>query len=141
MNSKAPIQATLTKVFFYLFTKYLVYFYSLGIINGSFKRLVVEDSMNTKGLIINSITYPINFIAFTLFLIFVFIFSTFFLLKVKNAIAFVFFLTILAVAEYGTYTYLASQINLMNGLGLEIISLIFFFVFFSKEIKSLLLGK
>jgi hypothetical protein len=58
----------------------------------------------------------------------------YFIFKTKKAIYFVLLMSVILVAEYFLYTYLVSQLDLMNGVYNGIISLLVLLLFFFKQI-------
>ena len=131
------MQPSFVKVLLYLFVKYVVFFFVLAILNDRFKSLVIDNSENGKDILMNSLSYAGYLIIFTLFLILIFAAPIYFLFQVKSIIVFVSFVLVVSTVEYFLYTYFASQTELMNGIYLEIISLLLLFLFFNKAIKLL----
>ena|SRR5688572_6131869 len=62
----------------------------------------------------------------------------YFILKIRRALYIVLLLIGIFVIEYYLYTYLASESDLKNGIYLEVISIILFFLFFFNHFRSIL---
>jgi hypothetical protein len=62
-------------------------------------------------------------------------FPLYYSFRVKKVLYFFIVVSLVFIAEYFIYTYLASQTNLWNGVFNALISMVFFILFFYKSIK------
>lgn len=122
-------------VVLYLFVKYILFALILAFEDERFKSLVIDNTQNTHEIFMNSLDYLLAVLFFTFCLILIFSLPIYLSLKVKRGIYFTPLIIIIFVAEYFIYTYLASQVDLMNGVYNAILSLLFLLVFFFKHIK------
>ena len=60
----------------------------------------------------------------------------YFAFKVKNTFYFIMIISTIFIGEYFLYTYFASETNLINGVYNGIMSILFFLLFFFKEIST-----
>ncbi len=120
-----------------LFVKYIVFFFIIAFVNNRFKTLVIDKSVNGQELFVNTLGYCIYALIFIFFLMLIFSMPIFFAFKVKNIIYFSILLSVILVIEYFIYTYLASQLNPINGVCNVMISLVFLILFFYRQIISI----
>jgi hypothetical protein len=124
--------------YFYLFTKYLVFFIILAFLDNRFKNIVLDNSKDIHDVLIGSFAYSVE----VLFAMFLFIFLLFIpiylILKLNTVIYILMSFLIIVIIEYFVYEAGASFIHLdIDGLINAILSIIFFFAFFGKFIFSL----
>lgn len=122
-----------SNIILFLFIKYIIFSIILAFLDGRFKSLILENSDNSQELIINLIYYIIYILIFSIVSSLLLSIPLYFTFKVKN-ILFLVLLTLFIVVEYFSYTYFASQTDLINGIYNGILSLVLFFIFFYKVI-------
>lgn len=117
-----------TNIFFFFLIKYLTFYLLLAFKNGNF--LFLELS-NMKYFMY---WWMLLFMPISCSLLFVLPIYSVFLLK--NLLLRIIILFAVFVAEYFFYTYMASQLDLYNGLYSGILSIIFFILFFYRSVCS-----
>lgn len=130
------LKPTLRNILLYLFLKYIVFCAFIMIKNNNLRLLQIK-TISDLG---NSILYFLLMIM-PLILLNMVLFSApiYFSFKLKNIIHFTLIIISFLVAEYFLYTYLTSQNSFINGVYNGIISVLFLFLFFFKEIRMLLM--
>ena len=97
----------------------------------------MDNAENRQEFFLNLFHYIMSAFYFSLIFVSIFVAPIYFVLKLKKAIYFLFFISLFLVVEYFVYTYLASEADKMNGVYNGIVSILFLFLFFFKHIRSL----
>lgn len=134
-DNTAMLKPVIKNILFYLFLKYILFYIFMMFKNNNF-YFINPGIRNGADLFY----YLWMFLFLPVISMVLFSAPLYFTFKVKNAIYFILFVSIILVAEYFLYTYFASQANLMNGVYNGIISLLLLLLFFSKQI-SLIFNK
>lgn len=125
------LKATFKNILVYIFIKYVLFYIFLMFKNNDFSLL----KLNTLKTGQDWFYYLWMFLFLPVISMVLFSAPLYFTFKVKNAIYFIVFVSIILIAEYFLYTYFASQANLLNGVYNGIISLLLLLLFFSKQIS------
>jgi hypothetical protein len=128
-------------ILFYLFVKYFLFFLILGLTENRFKSLVIGNSESIQETFLNFLNYFVYVLIFILVLVLIFCAPFYFVLKIKKVFYFIPLLALVVASEYFLYTYLASQLNLINGAYNSALTILFLFFFFIKHIKLLFVPK
>jgi hypothetical protein len=123
------MKLTFKNVLLYIFLKYLFFSVFLMFKNKDFKLLEIDNLIHGH-----------TFVYFFLFMlplpiVSMIIFSApiYYSFKLKRFFLFALLIGVVFVAEYFLYTHLASTSNLMNGVYLEVISILLFLLFFYRH--------
>jgi hypothetical protein len=130
------LKPSIKNIILYLLVKYVIFFIFLALVNNRFKSLVIDNSVNEHDLVVNTFYYVLYVLIFIFFLVLIFLFPLYFAFKLKHPLYFILLIIAFLSVEFFVYTYSASQKNLVNGIFNAILSLIFLFIFFFKEIKA-----
>lgn len=120
-------------ILFFLFVKHIAFFILLALFDDRFKALVLEGSRNTRELISNTGYYSLYILFYTLLATVFFCIPLYLTFKVRYPILFTLLLSVILIAEYVFYTYMASTTDLMNGVYNGLISILFLFIFFYRH--------
>ncbi len=122
-----------SNILLYILVKYFVLYGVLMIKGSNTKLLEIGSIKNGEDLF-----YYLWVILF-LPIVCMIIFSAplYFTLKVKGLIKFISLITLIFIAEFFLYTYLASQADYINGIINAVIGLLLLFIFFYKSIIAL----
>lgn len=123
-------------IIFYLIIKYILFFIFLAFLGNRFKSIVIDNSENRSELFSNTFYYFLSFADILVLFTLIFSIPLYFLMKKTKGIYFLLLYSILLITEYIMYTYLASPLDLKNGLYNAIIGVLFFFLFFYKPTSS-----
>ena len=128
------LKASFKNILLYILLKYILFYILLMFKHNDF-RLLEWGNLRNGG----SVTYFL-LIMMQLPVISMFLFSApiYFAFKLKNWMLFIIILSAITISEYYIYTYMASQLDLMNGVYNEIISLLLLLIFFLKPIRLLI---
>jgi len=136
------IKPSFLKIILYLFVKYLVFFTVLAFLDNRYKNIVINNSKYADDIVINSIYYIVEVLFAVLLYIVIFFLPLYLLLKIKNILFLLLAFLLLIIIEYFVYEATSSYIHMdIDGIINEIISFIFFFVFFGKFIVLLAKGE
>ncbi len=125
------IKANFLNILFYILLKYLVFYIFIMFKNENF-YLITPDIRDESDLFY----YLWMFLFFPVIIFILFSVPLFYSFKIKKYPYFILINVIILGIEYCLYTYLASQLDLWNGIYNIIISLILFWIFFHKLIKE-----
>jgi hypothetical protein len=127
-----------SKMLFYLFTKYIVFFIVLGFMDSRFKTIVLDKTINNHQVLTGTFFYAIEILFAVILLVILMILPLYLLFKLNNLIYMLLAFFLLIIFEYFLYEFGASYIHFdINGIINGIISIIFFPLFFGKFIMSL----
>lgn len=120
----------LINIIFYFFIKYIVFYIFMMFRNNDFTLIEVTNLKTGSDWFF----YLWMFLFLPILSSFLFAVPIYYILKTKRITYFLLVIGFIIIAEYFLYTYFASQLDLMNGVYNEIISLILLLVFFFKPI-------
>ena len=131
------LRLRILNILIYFLVKYFAFYILLMFKNNDFTFLELNNIRNGEDLF-----YYLWLLLF-LPVVSMIIFSApiYFSFKVKKGIYFILIIGVILIAEYFLYTYLASQMDSMNGVYNGIISLLFLFLFFFKAIRSIFMQR
>jgi hypothetical protein len=121
-------------IFFYLVIKYILFFIILAFIGGRYKSMVIENSTSTRELILNTLSYSVYPIVYTIFGAAILFAPIYYAFRVRNLVYFVLVILVILTAEYFLYTYLASPSNLVNGVYNGVLSILLLVLLFYRKI-------
>lgn len=121
-------------VFFYLIIKYILFFTLLAFIGGRYRSMVIENSTNTRELVTNTLSYSVYPVLYTVLGAAIFFAPVYYSFKAKNLAYFIVVISIILVAEYFLYTYLASPSDPINGIYNGALSILLLLLFFYRKI-------
>lgn len=121
------LKLTILKTLIYFLAKYIIFYLFLAVKNNDFYFFEVSN--------MKYFMYWWLLLSLSLFCFLIFCIPIFLVLKSKNKSIFITFFLLMLVSEYLIYTYLESQLDLLNGIYNEIIGLLLFIVIFYKQIK------
>ncbi|GAC1303152.1 MAG: hypothetical protein NVSMB24_08720 [Mucilaginibacter sp.] len=128
---------SLSKIAFYLFTKYLVFYTVLGFMGSRFKTLIMNNATTTYGAFLNAIGYLIEVLFATLVLIVLMIIPVYYLFKLNNLMYIILAFFVVVVYEYFTYESMDSYVHFdIDGIVNGFISVVFLPLFFGRFILS-----
>ena len=124
------LKASFKNILLYILVKYLLFYVFMMFKNNDFRLLHFYNLKNGEDWF-----YYLWLVLFMPVLSMI-LFSApiYFIFKTKKAIYFILLMSIILVAEYFLYTYFVSQLDLMNGVYNEIISLLVLLLFFYRQI-------
>ena len=131
------LKTTFKNILVYIFIKYVLFYIFLMFKNNDFSFLKLNALKTGQ----DWFYYLWLFLFLPVISMILFSAPLYFTFKVKKAIYFIIFISMILVAEYFLYTYFASQANLMNGVYNGIISLLLLLLFFSKQISLIFTKK
>ena len=122
-------------ILFFLF-KYLLFYVLMMFKNSDFSLIQLSELRNLGDVFY----YCWTFLFYPILSIILFSAPIYYALKSKRVIYFILLLSLILATEYVIYTYLDSQLDLLNGVYNGIIGLLVLLLFFSKQI-SLIFNK
>src|SRR5262245_28384040 len=125
INSNIVLAKTIT----YFLAKYILFYLFLAIKTNNYFFFKFSN--------MNEFMYWWLLLALPVFCFLIFCIPIYFILQTESKIIFVVFLFLILISEYLLYTYLASPINLLNGVFNEVFGLLLFCMIFFKQIKHL----
>lgn len=125
------LKANFFNILLYIFIKYLVFYLFMMFRNDNF-YLINPGIRDGADLFY----YLWMFLFFPIIICILFLFPLYYSFKLKKNVYFILINIIILGIEYYLYTYLASQLDLWNGIYNLIISIILFYIFFYKPIRS-----
>ncbi|QBJ88076.1 hypothetical protein DDI74_18305 [Chryseobacterium gleum] len=125
------LKANFLNIIFYILVKYLVFYIFIMFKNDNFYLINpgIRDGVDL-------LYYLWMFLFFPVIGCILFLAPIYYSFKIRKWVYFILINIIILSAEYCLYTYLASQLDLWNGIYNVIISAILFWVFFHKLIKA-----
>ena len=129
------MKPTFLNIIFYVFVKYLLFYLFMMIRNDNYYFINpgIRDNADL-------FYYLWMFLFFPILISILFLTPIYFSFKLKKLVYFVIVNIVILIIEYLLYTYLASQLNLWNGISSIIISIILFILFFYKAIRAKFAG-
>jgi hypothetical protein len=124
-------------IFFYLVVKYILFFTVLAFLGGRYKSMVIGNSTNTRELVSNTLWYSIYPILYTVVGAVIFFAPMYYAFKAKSIAYFILYMSIILVAEYFLYTFLASPSDPINGVYNSALSILLLLIFFYRKISLL----
>lgn len=124
------LKSTSRKIVFFFFIKYLIFYILMMFKNNNFSLIQFNTLRNFDDILY----YCLTFLFYPLLCIILFLIPIYFALNAKKPIYFILLISIFLITEYTIYTYLDSQLDLMNGFYNELISLVVFILVFYKKI-------
>ena len=118
-------------IVFYFFIKYILFYVFMMFRNNDFTLIGIKDLKNGDDWFF----YLWMFLFLPVLCSFLFAAPIYYIFKVKSIVYFILLIGLVFTAEYFLYTYFASQLDLMNGVYNEIISLLLWLIFFFKSIS------
>ena len=120
------------RISFFIFVKYVAFFFVLALIDKRFYTLVLKTAHNNKEVVLGTIFY-VTEVLFVIVLMILILFMPFFILfKLNSRILYPGFILILFLA-YFIYEAGASYVHYdINGIINGLITVLFFFIFFRK---------
>lgn len=131
------MKPTTQKIILFWFVKYLVFYIFMMFRNNNY-TLIEIDELKSGGALVY---YLSIFLYLPIFCTILFSAPICYSFKVKYLAYFLIIIAFTLIAEYLFYTWAASQSDLINGLYNGIISLIFFILFFKRQIIYVILKK
>ena len=123
------LKPVIRNILFYLLLKYILFYIFMMFKNNNF-YFINPDIRSGADLFY----YLWVFLFLPVLCMFIFSVPLYFAFKRKNVIYFILITSAFLVIEYFLYTYLASQMNLVNGIYNGIISLVLLLLFFFRSI-------
>ncbi len=127
-------RAILKKVVLFFFVKYVLFYILMMFKNNDFSLIQLNRLRNSGDLFY----YCWTFLFYPILCIVLFSLPIYYAIKSKKIIYFIPLLSLVLVTEYTIYTYLDSQLDLMNGVYNGGISLVVFILVFYKQIRLIL---
>ncbi len=118
-------------LFYFFFIKYLLFYILMMFKNKDFTLIQLNQLRNLSDIFF----YLWIFLFLPVVCFIIFSLPIYFIFKLKNAVVFIIFLILVLAAEYVSYTYSASQIDLFNGVYNELLSIVLLIAFYFKVIK------
>ena len=125
------LKPVIKNILFYLFLKYIFFYIFMMFKNNNF-YFINPGIRNVADLFY----YLWIFLFLPGLCIVLFSAPIYFAFKVKNTFYFIMIISTIFIGEYFLYTYFASETNLINGVYNGIMSILFFLLFFFKEIST-----
>ena len=125
------LKPKLINIVFYFFIKYILFYVFMMFRNNDFTFIQIKDLRNGEDWFL----YLWMFLFLPVLCSFLFAAPIYYIFKVKSIVYFILLIGLVFTAEYFLYTYFASQLDLMNGVYNEIISLLLWLIFFFKSIS------
>lgn len=127
------LKTSFKKILLFFFVKYFIFYIVMMFKNNVFSLI----QLNTISNIQDVFYYCWTFLFYPILCFILFSMPIYFALKAKKPIYFISLMCVVLLSEYSIYTYLDSQLDLMNGIYNGIISLIMFVLFFFKNIMKI----
>jgi hypothetical protein len=126
------IKMNYRNVLAYIFFKYLIFYIFMMFKNKNYNLVRIDNLKSVE----NWFYYLFQILSLPVMMIILFSAPIYFSFRIKNAVIFGIINILILFAEYLLYTYSESQLDLFNGVYNAIMSLMIFYLFFSKEIVS-----
>lgn len=130
----------LANSFFYVFIKYIIFFFILAFIGNRFNNAVIDTTETSLEVFQLTFKYILTVLLYSIPLILVFGFILYFILKMKRGLYFMLSIVLFFIVEYILYTYFYSPSDKLLGLYNTIIGVIILGLFFHKTIRSKFTG-
>lgn len=121
---------TFLKICFCIFLKYMAFFLFLMFKNKNY-YFINPDIRDGSDLFY----YSWLLLSLPLLAIITFGVPVYYSFRIKSALLFLLVVLVLIIGEYFSYTYLASPLDLINGRYNALFTILFFGLFFFKEVK------
>ena len=123
---------------YYLFVKYVVFFFILAFMGSRFKNAVINNAETPMEFIRLTVVYMIYILLHVFFLVLFFSVPLYYILKIDSKIYFVLSIIAFLGFEYLAYTHLFSPSNNVLGIYNLIIGIAVFILFFRKPIIQIM---
>jgi hypothetical protein len=120
-------------IVFYFFLKYIVFYFFIMFKNNDFTFIQINELRGFNDLFLY--LWMFSFLPIVCSIIFGI--PLFLVFRSNNNIYFIVLVSAFIVAEYFLYTYFASQLDFKNGIYNGILTLLFFILFFYKQIAAM----
>lgn len=127
------LKPNIKNLLFYIFFKYLIFYIFMMFKNSNFALIDVFELKTLEDLFY----YLWTFLFLPTLISVILLVPLNYSFKIKNGLYFLLMINLVLIAEYFIYTFLASQMNLWNGIYNAVISLLFLGLFFYKHIVSM----
>lgn len=141
IKCKTMLKPKFLIVFVFSIIKYLAFFIILSLIGDRFSSLVIKNSDTTKELLMNTGSYLLYILFFSIIFGAIFSIPLYFIFKIKNPIYLSSLILFLLIVEYFIYTTQASPSEWSNGLYNALVSALFIWMFFFRHFRSLFKGR
>ncbi len=128
------LKPNIKNLLFYIFFKYLIFYIFMMFRNNNFALIEIFDLKTLEDLFY----YLWTFLFLPVLISIILLVPLNYTFKIKNGLYFLLVINLVLVTEYFIYTFLASQLNLWNGIYNAIIGLLLLGLFFYKEILFIL---
>lgn len=125
------IRPKVATVILYILLKYVLFYLLMMVKNNNYTFLKINEIENGEDLFM----YLYTFLSLPFIFIVLLTLPLYYSLKVRKTTLFFILLVGSFCIEYFVYTYLASQLDYMNGIYNALIGLALFFVFYYRTIK------
>lgn len=130
-------KTTISSIIFFILIKYLLFYIFMMFKNDNYALIKFNELKNGEDLFY----YLWTFLSLPVICIILFTLPLYYSLRAKSRFLFYFLIICVFVLEYIIYTYLASQLSLLNGVVNLLIGVILFVLFYYRTIRTFITGR